>query len=139
MNETKKTSAINSLRQVIISFFYLLIYPSLVFLLSGDWHWAEGWIFSIGFCSLSFAIVLYLFFKDPALLNERFGSPFQKEQKFWDKILIAFVMLGFLLWFVMMPLDAKRFGWSPPFPLWLKIIGSGFFVFGFVALFAALK
>jgi protein-S-isoprenylcysteine O-methyltransferase Ste14 len=23
-----------------------------------------------------------------------------------------------------MPLDAKRFGWSPTFPLWLKIIGG---------------
>lgn len=87
---------------MIISFFYLLIYPILLFLLSGDWRWAEGWIFSIVFCSLSFSIVLYLSFKDPALLGERFGSPFQKEQKSWDKILLVFVMLGFLTWFVVL-------------------------------------
>jgi protein-S-isoprenylcysteine O-methyltransferase Ste14 len=139
MNGTKNTSANSSLWQVIISFFYLLIYPVLLFWLSGDWSWAEGWIFSIGFCSLSFAIVLYLYFKDSALLNERFGSPFQKEQKSWDKTLLVFVMLGFFVWFVVMPLDAKRFGWSPPFPLWLKIIGTVLFVAGFVILFAALK
>lgn len=138
MNGANETSANSSFWQVIISFFYLLIYPVLLFFLSGDWRWTEGWIFSIIFCSLSFAVVLYLYFKDPALLGERFGSPFQKEQKSWDKILLAFVMLGFLIWFVVMPLDAKRFGWSPPFPLWLKIIGSGLFVSGFVVLFAAL-
>jgi protein-S-isoprenylcysteine O-methyltransferase Ste14 len=29
-----------------------------------------------------------------------------------------------LTWLVLMPLDARRFGWSPVFPLWLKIIGG---------------
>ena len=138
MNTVNGNSQISSFRQVIITFFYLLIYPVLLFILSGDWFWAEGWIFSIAFCLLSFSIVLYLYFKDPALLNERFGSPFQKEQKSWDKILLVFVMLGFLMWFVVMPLDAKRFGCSPPFPLWLKIVGAGLLVTGFAVLFAAL-
>jgi protein-S-isoprenylcysteine O-methyltransferase Ste14 len=27
-----------------------------------------------------------------------------------------------------MPLDAKRFGWSPPFPLWLEAIGLALLV-----------
>ena len=29
-----------------------------------------------------------------------------------------------IIWFVLMPLDAKRFGWSPAFPVWLKVIGG---------------
>ena len=138
MNRITETSANSSFRQVIITVFYLLIYPVLLFLLSGDWFWAEGWIFSIAFCLLGFSIVLYLYFKDPKLLNERFGSPFQKEQKSWDKILLGLVMLGFLMWFIAMPLDAKRFGCSPPFPLWLKIVGANLLVTGFAVLFAAL-
>jgi len=28
-----------------------------------------------------------------------------------------------LVWFFIMPLDAKRFGWSPSFPVWLKVLG----------------
>lgn len=29
-----------------------------------------------------------------------------------------------IVWFIIMPLDAKRFGWSPDFPLWLKFLGG---------------
>jgi protein-S-isoprenylcysteine O-methyltransferase Ste14 len=29
-----------------------------------------------------------------------------------------------MVWFVVIPLDAERFGWSPVFPLWLKIVGA---------------
>ena len=28
-----------------------------------------------------------------------------------------------LAWFILMPLDAERFGWSPAFPVWLKVVG----------------
>lgn len=28
------------------------------------------------------------------------------------------------VWFIIMPLDAKRFGWSPYFPVWLKVLGG---------------
>jgi protein-S-isoprenylcysteine O-methyltransferase Ste14 len=27
-------------------------------------------------------------------------------------------------WFIIMPLDARRFSWSPVFPAWLKILGG---------------
>ena len=139
MNRTKDKRAKSSFSKLVITFIYLLIYPVLLFLLAGDWRWAEGWMFSACFCSLSFATVLYLYFKDPALLNERFGSPFQKGQESWDKIVIVLLMVGFLSRFVVMPLDAKRFGWSPPFPLWIKIIGALLFVSSFAVLFGALK
>jgi protein-S-isoprenylcysteine O-methyltransferase Ste14 len=38
-----------------------------------------------------------------------------------------------------MPLDAKRFGWSPEFPLWTKIVGTLLFILAFIILFSALK
>jgi protein-S-isoprenylcysteine O-methyltransferase Ste14 len=107
--------------------------------LSGDWHWTEGWVFSIIFCSLSFATLVYLYVRDPALLNERFGSPLQKDQKSWDKILLSFFLIGFLIWFGIMPLDAKRFYWSPEFPLWIKIMGTLLFILAFIVIFGALK
>ncbi|HEY3037412.1 MAG TPA: isoprenylcysteine carboxylmethyltransferase family protein [Pyrinomonadaceae bacterium] len=125
--------------QLIFSFFYLLLFPVILFFLSGDWRWMEGWIFSIGFFLLSYATVLYLYVKDPALLNERFGPPVQKGQKSWDKILLFLFFPGFLVWFVIMPLDARRFRWSPEFPLWIKIVGALLFVLAFIVLFSALK
>ena len=33
-------------------------------------------------------------------------------------------MIGFAFWIVIMPLDAKRFGWSSVFPLWMNILGG---------------
>jgi protein-S-isoprenylcysteine O-methyltransferase Ste14 len=38
-----------------------------------------------------------------------------------------------------MPLDAKRFGWSPEFPLWIKVVGTLLFILAFIILFSALK
>jgi len=139
MNQTNGTAAKAPLWQVIFSFFYLLIFPVILFFLAGDWRWTEGWIFSIIFCLLSFATVIYLYVKDPGLLNERFGPPVQKGQKSWDKIWLSSFFLGFLVWFGIMPLDAKRFGWSPEFPLWIKIVGTLLFILAFIILFSALK
>ncbi len=35
--------------QVIYFIFNTLLYPALLLLLSGDWAWVEGWVFSIWF------------------------------------------------------------------------------------------
>ena len=115
------------------------MFPIMLFVLAGDWRWTEGWLFSILFCSLSFATLVYLYVNDPALLNERFGPPVQKGQKSWDKILLSAFFLGFLVWFAIMPLDAKRFRWSPEFPLWIKVVGTLLFILAFIILFGALK
>jgi hypothetical protein len=32
--------------------------------------------------------------------------------------------LGFTAWMVMMPLDARRFGWTPPVSPWLRAAGG---------------
>jgi protein-S-isoprenylcysteine O-methyltransferase Ste14 len=34
------------------------------------------------------------------------------------------LVIGFMCWIVVMPLDAKRFGWSPTFPFWLNGLGG---------------
>jgi hypothetical protein len=59
-------------KKVIFAFFYILLFPLLFFLLSGDITWPEGWIFSIWFIVLCFSTILYLYRKDPALLEERY-------------------------------------------------------------------
>jgi len=139
MNQTSSAAAKGHLWQVIFSFFYLMIFPLALVLLAGDWRWTEAWIFSIIFCLMSFTIVVYLYVKDPALLNERFGSPVQKGQQAWDKVLISVFFLGFVVWFAIMPLDARRYRWSPEFPLWMKALGTLLFLLAFIILFGALK
>ena len=125
--------------KLIGAFIYLLFFPVILLSLAGDVRWTEGWAFSIIFYVMCSANLLYLHFKDPALLKERFGSPVQKEQKSWDKVLLLLFFLEFLVWFAIMPLDAHRFGWSPVFPLWTRITGVILLIAAMTLLFEALR
>jgi protein-S-isoprenylcysteine O-methyltransferase Ste14 len=128
-----------STSKLIGAFFYLLVFPVILLFLGGDWRWPEGWFYSIVFYVMCSADLLYLHFKDPALLKERFGSPVQKEQKTWDKVLLMLFFIEFLVWFAIMPLDARRFRWSPEFPLWTRITGGLLLVLAMSMVFEALR
>jgi protein-S-isoprenylcysteine O-methyltransferase Ste14 len=110
--------------RLILTAIYILIFPALIIVLSGDWHWVEGWIFDVWFIALCAVTIVYLYRKDPALLAERYRQPGAANEKSWDRYMVYGLVLGFLLWVVIMPLDAKRYGWSPDFPVWLKPIGG---------------
>lgn len=122
-------------KKVIAAFLYILVFPVFLILLSGDLTWPEGWIFGIWLLLLSYTTILYLSRKDPALLAERYRKPGAGNQEGWDRYVVYGLIAGFIAWIIIMPLDAKRFGWSPVFPLWLKaagvamLIGSSFLFF----------
>lgn len=96
----------------------------MILFLSGDWLWLEGWLFNIWFLSISFATIIYLYRKDPALLAERYRKPGSGDQPGWDKYVVYGLVIGFFLWIVLMPLDAKRYEWSPAIAWWLKAAGG---------------
>jgi len=117
--------------QPIFTVIFLTAFPLLILLLAGDWQWIEGWIFVAIFWIFSIITSVRMYFKDPALFKERFSSPVQKEQKSWDKIVIFLIIIAYLAWMLISPLDAKRFGWSPPFPFFIKALGTILAVGGF--------
>jgi len=125
--------------KVLGSLLYLLFLPAMLFFLAGDWRWTEGWVYSVIFLLMSFGTLLYLYFYDPALLKERMASPIQKTQKPWDKFLLSLFFVEFLVWFALMPLDARRFGWSPPFPFWIEAIGTLLQIVATYIVFAAMR
>jgi len=102
--------------------------------ISGNWLWLQGWIFSIWFLGLCYLTIIYLYLYDPALLEERYRKPGSGEEKGWDKYLVYILFSSFVVWFVIMPLDAQRFAWTTHFPIWLEalgfifLIGSAFFL-----------
>lgn len=127
------------LSKVIASLLYLALFPVILFVLAGDWRWTEGWLFSVIFMATCFGPLVYLYFYDPALLKERFGSPVQETQKAWDKVFLSLFFLAFMVWYAIMPLDARRFGWSPAFPWWVEAAGTLLLILAAFILFAALK
>ncbi len=122
MNATE--SNILSIGQILLTSFYVLVFPTLVLFLSGDWGWLEGWIFIVWYISIALSALIYLYRNDPALLAERFKQPGAGNEKVWDRWVIYALQILFWAWIIVMPLDAKRFGWSPDFPVWLKNLGG---------------
>jgi protein-S-isoprenylcysteine O-methyltransferase Ste14 len=106
------------------SLFIIILFPAIILSVSGNWLWVEGWIFSLWFDVMVLSNYVYLYLYDPALLAERSKAPGSDNQKKWDKVLLTGAYLMALAWFILMPLDAKRFGWSPVFPVWLKVFGG---------------
>lgn len=132
-DEKNKTA----LFQLIFSIIFIFIYPIVFFSIAGDWFWVEGWIYNISFVLFSLAAIFYLYYNNPALLNERFKLKGKLGQKEWDRYFITILLTTYTIWFVIVPLDAKRFGWSVSFPIWLEVLGGitilAFFFFYFRA------
>jgi protein-S-isoprenylcysteine O-methyltransferase Ste14 len=103
---------------------YLLIWPLLQLWLAGDWRWLPGWIFGAWLVGLSAVCIAWLYRRDPALLAERYRRPGTGGQSRADARIVYALVLGFILWIAVPPLDARRFHWTPPLPLWLAALGG---------------
>ncbi len=119
--ESKKTTTGRFIFSCLIT---ALFGPALIMILAGDWRWLEGWIFSLWFDAMVLSNMVYLYLMDPALLAERSKAPGSDNQKPWDKYVLTGAYIMAVIWLIIMPLDASRFGWSPVFPVWLKVIGA---------------
>jgi protein-S-isoprenylcysteine O-methyltransferase Ste14 len=91
--------------------------------LSGDWRWVEGWIFGVCWVSFLAAVLLWLRFKDPALLAERFRMSGSGGESRSDlAILIGIKLCGLAL--IVVPALNVRFGWTARLPLWCEVCGG---------------
>jgi protein-S-isoprenylcysteine O-methyltransferase Ste14 len=125
--------------QLVFAAVYNLFWPALLFFLAGDWSWLQGWIFATWYILLAGITMTYLYFKDPELLAERFRRVGTGNQKSWDKYFILAITILFLIWMVVMPLDARRFNWSTGFPRILNFIGVTFLLLSFFFFFRSFK
>jgi protein-S-isoprenylcysteine O-methyltransferase Ste14 len=96
-------------------------------------------VFTAIYIAGSLSVVVYLYFADPGLLNERFKAGSQSGQSGFDRVIIMLIVVTYTAWYVLIPLDAKRFRLSPDFPLWIKIIGAVFVALMFVIFFFTFK
>lgn len=94
--------------------------------LGGDWAWVQGWTFAAWLIGLYAVITTWMHLKNPALLAER-RRPGQstdgRGQPAADRWLVLAIFVGFAAWIVVMPLDARRFGWTAPFSAAVQGLG----------------
>ena len=114
---------------------YLLVWPALVLFLAGDWTWPEGWIFGGWFVAVGASTVAWLSRRDPGLLAERYRLPGTGGQSRRDRIIVYVLTVGFIIWIALMPLDARRFHWTPRLPLAVELVGDALLGLSWVLLF----
>jgi protein-S-isoprenylcysteine O-methyltransferase Ste14 len=118
--------------------FWIVSIGALLFLSAGTLDWPGAWIFMAEFVIGGLAVTLWLARHDPGLLKERMSAPFQKDQVFWDKVFIAFIIVVWFSWLVLMALDAKRWGLSH-MPDALKYAGAALIPIGFFIVWLAFR
>jgi protein-S-isoprenylcysteine O-methyltransferase Ste14 len=99
------------------------VYGLLLFGGAGTLNWPSAWAYLAVFGGASLAVSLWLAWADPGLLAERMKPPIQREQKAWDKVLMAVLGLLSMSGVVLQGLDARRFGWSH-MALSLQVVGA---------------
>lgn len=116
---------------------YLLLWPTLLLWLGGDWRWPAGWLFGAWFLALCTSTIGWLYVNDPALLAERYRRPGSGGQSRRDQRVVYLLAIGFMSWIVLMPLDARRYHWTPRLPLPVTIAGGALMLVAWLFLMRA--
>jgi protein-S-isoprenylcysteine O-methyltransferase Ste14 len=111
--EQKKSRDLGVLIKGILA---LLVMLALIFFIAGRIDYWQGWVFGM----VTFFIVLALFvkFSDISEIMRERAKP-GSETKWWDKLFWMFFGPMNLAIFIIASLDAGRFYWSPPIPLFV--------------------
>jgi protein-S-isoprenylcysteine O-methyltransferase Ste14 len=125
--------------RIVFTFIYILIFPAIMLFISGNWYWIKGWIFTVWFLILCYGTIIYLYINNPELLLERYKKTGTGGQKGWDLAAVYGIVVGFISWITIMPLDAERFSRSPSFHTGLTLLGLVFLILSSYFLFSALK
>jgi protein-S-isoprenylcysteine O-methyltransferase Ste14 len=127
---TTETRGINP-RRIAGVVIFLLYTPVVLFITSGQLDWGMAWVYSILSVLLLVGSRVMMARKHPDLVAERASFRDAEGVKEWDKKLVPLVaQVGPFIMLVVTGLD-KRFGWSPPIPLWLSLIALLIAILGF--------
>ena len=99
-----------------------MVFGLVLFLAAGTVVWPAGWAFLVLFFSFTIALNRWLLRRNPGLLTERMTGIGKPDQPAWDRVFFAGTKVFFLVWLLLMPLDAVRFHWSQ-MPSWLQALG----------------
>jgi len=115
-----------------------VVFGLTLFIPAGTIIWPAGWAFLILFLGFTIALSRWLFRHNPGLLTERMTGIGKPDQPTWDRVFFVVIEAFFLLWLVLMPLDAVRFHWSR-MPGWLHLVGAVLLMASFYLFFLTFR
>jgi protein-S-isoprenylcysteine O-methyltransferase Ste14 len=125
MNEDNKDSKKKNLGFLALLGPVILI--PFIFLPAGRWNYWQGWVFFTANL-ITIIITVIVLFDKPDLIRERLKPG--KGTKGWDKVYYAVSAPLYFFMIILAGLDAGRYGWSPPLPLYYYILGLVLFFLG---------
>ena len=114
-----------------------LFIPTMIFN-KGKWDWDKGTYFLLISFILVQTFVTLLFFLAPQSLKVRLKKPISKNQPKEDKIASLVLMISFIVWFSLIPIDLfylKVFNAPPEI---LCFIGGFMALFGFILIYCTI-
>jgi len=113
------------------------VFAACIFLPAGTWHYWQGWLFIAVFSLSTIGFTVYLALYDRPLLERRMDAGPQHEKEWPQKIIVSLIILAFLVFIILPPLD-YRIGLSPV-PAYLTMVGDIVIVLSFLFIFWVLK
>ncbi len=113
--------------RLILNLLLLALYFLIPFMASGDWGWAQAWIFlsiNVIFFLVSRIIAIRL---NPDIIRERVTASTKSDTKNWDKWLMP-VMIVFPALIGLVAGFNHRYEWPPVVPLNLQFVGLIFYI-----------
>ena len=115
-------------RATVQSVIALLAFGVLLFLPAGTLHYWQAWVFLAVFTILSLYSAVYLFRKNPAVVERRMRAGPKAETRPVQKVVTSAISILFIALLVFSALD-HRFGWSPVPPA-ISLIGDALLAIG---------
>jgi protein-S-isoprenylcysteine O-methyltransferase Ste14 len=114
-----------------------VLFAALVFGGAGTLDYWQGWLFFAVFEGCSIAFGIYLAITNPKLLERRMSAGPLAEKETSQKIIMTFVMIGFVALLLVPALD-RRFGWSSVPPS-VVVVGYALVALAFAIFFYVLR
>jgi protein-S-isoprenylcysteine O-methyltransferase Ste14 len=106
-------------REIVGALATFLLIPLVPLLASGDWSWAQGWLYAFITIGMSILSRVLVYKKAPDLIRERSTYTSAEGVKPWDKKIVPLIAIYLPLVTLIVAGLNERFGWSPEVPFWL--------------------
>ena len=105
--------------------------PLILLVCGWDFSWWQAWVFFVLFVTAGIGGRIWAEHRHPGILAERFKYLKAQDVKSWDKVIAPLMALSLSFPIVIVAGLDHHFAWSPPFPIWMNLLGLVLTTFGY--------